>query len=1369
MLHKNKLIAALLSAAVTFSLIPGGAIAAAGVDDDELFLNLVEQVVIKVNDDTMIKLGKRVDFTETDAGVPHYVDGNLVVPIRFFQESFYGDIDYDPFGENATITFDRGIFKFAIGEKEFEFEGEKKTFSVAPFLMDNRIYVPLNDFAKLIEMSVTYGQNGIVIVSPLANIKSEYFTTPVYNVIDRILTTEITEEVVLYVAVDGKPDATGTKDDPFDRVESARDKIRELKKDGIERNYKVIIGEGTYDIKEPVVFTTEDSATISTTIEYVAEEGADVEFATGYTLDNWQKYDDNIYMVELPEKRTDLWWVFEDGVVGKKSRYPNEGYTLSNNPANVFDYHTYREDVPDLEWKPDLQIGSYMGGSGGEWMWTWFYRYVTKIDKENKIFKMSDVIWGKHPSYPFGKGTKYALFNSLELIDVPGECYYDRETNILYYYPRNPDRINNVIIPRPINILEFRSDNKDKLIRNITVDGIQTNGTDWVSERAFVDNKLLHVNYPETAGHAVLVQNGAGITVKNSKFNNIAVNALNLKNNCYNCKLEGCDLNNIGSSVYGTSGYISATAKEVDVYKYNNHDRGYSYRSFISFENCLISEAAQFTLTSSAFSPSGPYFHLANCHISDMRRSGVNFAEDSLANVRGTVLEYNTFTNCMYDSQDGSPIYTGGVGGTVRHNYVYKNGTNTGIMTYMYLDDDTHYMKFYKNLYIDLSMDVELSASHGQPAISLKSLSNKVYNNIMDDLNSYAGLTMNKQPWERPEDATFKNNVITDAYSRTTGEFEMYDSIMWDEKLLREFDGNVVYNEVGKYDIGFPTISSLDDLRNAFEGKFAQKEVIGVKPAYMDEDKDDYRMRYDSIAYATGFEDLKISKSGLREDYPFADDTLPLETLYVKRKGDFADKATVLLKKGGTAELEFVGRTGGPRYRRTPEAKFLTYTSDNTAVATVSNGVIKAQGEGKAKITITYNDGKSNISTSIYVFVDDFAIDKYVVYGHEDGSPVQKDVDISGVSGTTPFIYTISKYGRIMPINERKTSFELEDKIANVEKDGRITGVETGFTTLNVNSLVTDSDVEELKINVRVVSDFYSGMYADTPSNGIKLGEKVEIIGSATSRRTGEINNVPISIESTDETVLKVSKEEDGKCYVEAVGVGTANIIAKYTEVASNHITSTITMYVLGEEDMDLYGYKFRDVGACPIPGSIREVENGRFKMYSSGIDVYSANDEFSFLRKEHTGNAEVIVTVDSVENVHASTAVGLMFRVDDTAHAYNIHYRIKPNGGTLVTWKSPDAPNSTNKSGKTLTFPATLKLTRENDVFKCYYLDENGVWVENITVKLELPKTLLVGLAGFSRHETKEACFELSNFQFNDIGYVTSVEVDEDASIGEE
>ena len=264
-----------------------------------------------------------------------------------------------------------------------------------------------------------------------------------------------------YVATDGKdgwsgtlaaPRADGT-DGPFATLAQARDAVRAARaKDAVPRAYTVVIRGGTYFLKEPLVFTPEDSATASAPTIYTALPGEKPVLSGGHRVSGWQKSaDGNTWIAVIPEVRDGKWYstqLFVNGQRRTRARIPNEGFLRSNGPPKFSPEVLQAIDKLELSTaitsnKADRMGMGYKDGDIKRWenlddvnlhvmhAWTSAMHWIARLDEHSVLYTGP----GRFPACKWEYQMPYVIENVREGLDAPGEWYLNRKTGELTYWP----------------------------------------------------------------------------------------------------------------------------------------------------------------------------------------------------------------------------------------------------------------------------------------------------------------------------------------------------------------------------------------------------------------------------------------------------------------------------------------------------------------------------------------------------------------------------------------------------------------------------------------------------------------------------------------------------------------------------------------------------------------------------------------------------------------------------------------------------------------------------------------------------------------------------------------------------------------------
>ena len=473
-------------------------------------------------------------------------------------------------------------------------------------------------------------------------------------------------KIYLYVAADGNENGDGSIANPFSSIEKARDEIRRLKAVGNnpQGGYVVYLRGGSYGLDKGIVLDAQDSGTSEAPVVYASYPGEKAVLVGGASIDakhfvplnnedirervidetaknkimqidlgslGYTDFGINFlrgaysYIAPLPtDIPANAPELAVDGKLMTLARYPNEdnmivgdiikeGFNSSGTPNGDYDPR-YNYDDGFIITPGDERIKYWTKATDallhGFWKYDWADQsvYIKSIDVENNTLESH---YGS--LYGVAKGQRFYAYNLPEEIDVPGEYYLDRSTNILYLYPP-----------------EGFSENSDIKISVLTDRMLKFEGA------SFIDFK--GIDFSNSRSTAVLIAKGSrNIRIMDAKIEYTSDYAVRIEEETYNCGVMNCHIYEVNGGVAMNGG------KQTTLEPGNNY-----------VENCEIEAFSRITKTyRPAISVGGVGNRASYNKIHNGPHLAVGFSGFD------PLIEYNEIYDVVNDSDDMGAIYGG--------------------------------------------------------------------------------------------------------------------------------------------------------------------------------------------------------------------------------------------------------------------------------------------------------------------------------------------------------------------------------------------------------------------------------------------------------------------------------------------------------------------------------------------------------------------------------------------------------------------------------------------------------------------------------------------------------------------------------------
>lgn len=398
---------------------------------------------------------------------------------------------------------------------------------------------------------------------------------------------DCSQEIDLYVAQAGSDTNPGTKELPVATIEKAKEKVRILLKDGINKNINVWIGGGKYTITGTIIFTLDDSPQNGRKVIYRNIPDEKPVLSAGVPIMHWSKFEGSLQ--GLPQEAEGKLWTadFPDGIEDfytlydgdeRLNRARTKGFTPTEGPFS-------KEELGKMDLKtlryPAGAIRNWLNLSDVEliiqpsWQWCMNILELAAVDEGRQIaqtaveatYPLADIPkWGKtEPETAW-------IENVPEGLSRPGRWIMNSHDRKIYYWPENDLPGKNILIPslREIIRVEGNIDLKgpvDIPVKGIHIEGLIFTHADrgrWSPE----DIGIQHDWEMLDKDNAMLRFRGAeDCSVTACRFFNSGGNGIRMDLHAQNIVVKNCWFHDLGQSAVMMIGYGPGTK---DVNKKNS-------------------------------------------------------------------------------------------------------------------------------------------------------------------------------------------------------------------------------------------------------------------------------------------------------------------------------------------------------------------------------------------------------------------------------------------------------------------------------------------------------------------------------------------------------------------------------------------------------------------------------------------------------------------------------------------------------------------------------------------------------------------------------------------------------------------------------
>lgn len=384
-----------------------------------------------------------------------------------------------------------------------------------------------------------------------------------------------------YVAPDGNDANPGTITAPFRTVPRARDAVRAVNAN-MSGDIHVYLRGGNYPVGNTIDFTPSDSGTNGFRIIYSAYQNETPVLSGGVQVTGWTQQSGNIWKAPLNRANK------------LRALYVNDkrAFMATKTINSQGCYGTYNVNAGQAPWA--LESGSQCDGARYsmadlpvitrnpedveiETATTWQtaiagVRQVTSDGASRvALFQQPGAAIAQGAfNGNFQAGGSHKFMNAYEFLDSPGEFYFDKSSQTVYYYKADSENMATATVYAPNNVstlLRVAGTSTSNHARNITFSGITVQHSDWnlftvagsvfkQAQQGGLGNTVyvkgnFHVYYyrnVDTPPGIIQLENADGIALLRNRVQHTGVDGINMVNDVQNVQLIGNYTNDIAGS-----------------------------------------------------------------------------------------------------------------------------------------------------------------------------------------------------------------------------------------------------------------------------------------------------------------------------------------------------------------------------------------------------------------------------------------------------------------------------------------------------------------------------------------------------------------------------------------------------------------------------------------------------------------------------------------------------------------------------------------------------------------------------------------------------------------------------------------------------
>jgi hypothetical protein len=654
----------------------------------------------------------------------------------------------------------------------------------------------------------------------------------------------------IYVSTSGNDAYPGTKEMPVSTFTKAQQLVRKLPEGA---SVKILFARGVYYLPETISFTEADT---KASVLYQAEDEGSVIISGGTMLKlEWKQSEKGIFVAHV-EETPFIDQLYINGKRQRMARFPNA--VAGKNVFDTWDLsHNPQSDPLNNPLSPE-RIANWKNPEGGyiHAMHSALWGDMHWIIKGKNADGTLNSEGGWQNNRPSEMHPVYRMIeNIFEELDAPGEWFFDRTEQKLYFMPESDVdlKTSTVEIVRLRHLIEFNG-TKENPVKNVHLKGFVFRH----AARTFMENKepLLRSDWTVYRGAALVFSGAEDCSLVDCEFDQVGGNTILLNNYNRRINIRGCYVHHSGANGIAFVGDPEAVRSPIFRYgpqNFSTMDRTPGPKNDNYPDDCLV-EDCLITMTGRDEKQTAPVhismshkIRVNHCSIYDVPRAGININEGTFGghiiencDVFNTVLE--TGDHGSFNSWGRDRFWTPDINQTVPEvaqnqnlpffdmlepNIIRNNRWRCDHGWDIDLDDGSSWYRIYNNLLLNGGLKM-------REGFDRQATNNVIVNN-----------SLHPHVWYPNSGDIFKSNIVFTAYRPAV----MNRGITPDGKWGKELD----------YNFFVATATEMNKFaKNGCDANSSFGDPLFVNPS-----TGDFRVKEGSPALKIGFVNFPMNQFGV--------------------------------------------------------------------------------------------------------------------------------------------------------------------------------------------------------------------------------------------------------------------------------------------------------------------------------------------------------------------------------------------------------------------------------------------------------------------------------------------------------------------------